>query len=175
MRAFKLCGGYVTLVDEEDIPKLSKYNWYLDEQNKGRGTGYYRVRTKIGSWVSMPRYLLGITDPKIQVDHINGNPLDNRRKNLRIATHGQNMHNSGKQKSINGKPCTSKYKGVTLFRSRPHKGKYGTYEYWRAQICVDGEMIYLGQHKTEEDAARVYNTEAIKHFGDFARLNEIAS
>jgi hypothetical protein len=165
VKAFKLCGPYVTLVDEEDIEKLSKYNWYLDEQKRG----YFRVRTKIsGSWFTMSRYLLDVYDKNIHVDHENGNPLDNRRKNLRICTPQENERNSRKQKTACGKPCLSNYKGVSIMTS---KFKDKVYKYWFAQICVDSEMIYLGTHKTEKDAAKEYDKAAKKYFGEFAKTN----
>jgi HNH endonuclease/AP2 domain len=92
-----------------------------------------------------------------QVDHINGNGLDNRRSNLRLATKRQNQQN--RQRRING---SSIYKGVSLFK------RDGT---WKSQINIDGLQKHIGYFKTQEAAARAYDAAALKHFGEFARIN----
>jgi hypothetical protein len=89
------------------------------------------------------------------VDHINGNGLDNRDENLRLATNSQNQMNSRKRSGT-----SSRYKGVSLQRKR-----------WRAQIKLDGKLIYLGMFDTEEQAAMAYDYAAIELFGEFSRIN----
>lgn len=91
------------------------------------------------------------------IDHINGDGLDNRRANLRAATRAQNMANSGSRRG-----SRSPYKGVTL-----HK-KTGQ---WFARIMVDGKAKYLGYYKDPEAAARAYDTAALEVWGEFAFLN----
>jgi len=91
------------------------------------------------------------------VDHINGDGLDNRRANLRLATHAQNGRNRRKIKK-----GISKYKGVSWEEST---GK------WRALIHVDRKKISLGCYKDEVTAAKVYDKAAKKYHGEFARLN----
>ncbi len=100
----------------------------------------------------MHRVILQPTDGK-QTDHINHNTLDNRRQNLREATP---LENSRNKKQGKGK---SRYKGVS-----PVKGR------WIAQIGIGGQN-YIGSYKTEIDAAKAYDAAAMKHFGEFARLN----
>lgn len=90
------------------------------------------------------------------VDHINGNPLDNRLSNLRMATRSQNMANSS------GK-TGNQYKGVYFVAS----GQY------KAVITVNYRQEHLGTYNTAEEAALVYNEAAIKYHGKFARLNEV--
>lgn len=91
----------------------------------------------------------------MEVDHINGNRLDNRRENLRICTHAKNMVNRGVYKNN-----TSKFKGVSK-----HKGE----NKWRA--IVAGKQI--GQFDTDIEAARAYNAKMIELHGEFAKLNPV--
>lgn len=91
-----------------------------------------------GSKVSLHRYLLDAPDGAI-VDHLNGNPLDNRKGNLRITDRKGNARNSGKR-------CDSNpYRGVSWSKVSNK---------WVANIVVDGRQIYLGLHTTPEDANR---------------------
>ena len=92
------------------------------------------------------------------IDHINGDPSDNRLGNLREATVRQNSLNS---RSPRG---TSKYKGVFWLSSG---------QKWAAAIKVHGKQTRLGSFQDEDDAARSYNQAASKLFGDFAWLNEV--
>jgi hypothetical protein len=97
--------------------------------------------------------------PGLQVDHINGNTLDNRKFNLRICTAAENTKNT-KLKSSN----TSGYKGVAW-----HTGT----NKWRAYIVLDNRQKHLGLFKTKEEAALSYNEAALKYHKSFARLNNI--
>ena len=94
-----------------------------------------------------------------QIDHINGDPKDNRWINLRAATNTQNSRNSRKPKNN-----TSGYKGVS-FISRLNK--------YRATIMVNRKHIYLGLFVDPKEAALAYNNAAIKYFGEFALLNDL--
>lgn len=90
------------------------------------------------------------------VDHINGNGLDNRRSNLRIATRQQNTFNSVH------KGGTSKYKGVALDKESG---------LWRAYIAKDGKRTWLGRFPDELSAAIAYDKAAKDMFGEYAKLN----
>jgi hypothetical protein len=92
------------------------------------------------------------------VDHKNGDGLDNRRSNLRPATHSQNMHNRRKTKS----KTWSRFIGVS-FDKRCGR--------WIADICTQRKKMRLGWFDNEEDAARTYDAAAKKYHGEFARLN----
>jgi hypothetical protein len=91
------------------------------------------------------------------VDHRNRNPFDNRRDNLRIATHSENSCNQPKRKNT-----SSQYGGVTRDK------RCGR---WEAVIVDQGKRIRLGRFDNEEDAARAYDAAAKKYHGEFARLN----
>lgn len=95
--------------------------------------------------------------PPAQIDHINGNRADNRIVNLRLADNTQNQRNAATPKN-----SETGYKGVSF--SKMH-GKY------RAYIKINYKQIWLGYHKTAEEAARAYNRAAAKYFGEFARAN----
>ena len=90
------------------------------------------------------------------VDHINGNGLDNRRSNLRIATRQQNTFNSVH------KGGTSKYKGVALDKESG---------LWRAYIAKNGKRTWLGRFPDELSAAIAYDKAAKDMFGEYAKLN----
>lgn len=92
-----------------------------------------------------------------EVDHINRNPLDNRRENLRLATHSQNGANKAHPNSASG------YRGV--YKASKNR--------WHARIKVDGRPLYLGSFGSPHDAARRFNEAAIEKYGEFAVLNEV--
>ncbi len=90
------------------------------------------------------------------VDHINGDCLDNRKANLRLATNAQNNYNKRPLNSF------SKYKGVFFIRKEKR---------WTATIGLNHKKIYLGNFKDEIKAAKAYDTAAKKYYGQFAYLN----
>jgi hypothetical protein len=137
------------LVDEEDFDYLNQWRWRIN-------TNGYAVKGESISRNLMHRILLN--DPiNLQVDHRNGDKLDNRKENLRICTSSQNKMNVG-IKSNN----TSTYKGVSFDKFR---NKY------RACIMVNKKTISLGRFDSPIDAAHAYDEAAKKYFGEFAKLN----
>ncbi len=154
MDKIRLTQGKVALVDAQDYEWLNQWKWctacwrqYLN----------YATRRESGKQVFMHRVILGVLKGQ-EVDHINGNGLDNRRENLRICTRSQNQHN---RKATQG---TSKYKGVS-WSSRDKR--------WRAKIKVFGVSKMLGNFIEEKDAARAYDEGAIEYHGEFARTNKM--
>lgn len=93
-----------------------------------------------------------------QVDHIDRNPLNNRRSNLRVVTPAENNQNRGGWRN-----SSSKYKGVSW-------DKY--HNSWKAAIGVGGIQRNLGRYKVEEDAARAYNKAVLKFCDEHAFINE---
>lgn len=158
MREIELTQGYKALVDDEDYSRCLHPKWVSKIDNKT----VYAVRFR---WIEKKRYaerlhrfVLGISDPTILVDHIDLNGLNNCKSNLRICTHSQNHANSLKR----GGKTTSKFKGVS-WMTRDRK--------WTCRIYVNKKCIHLGDFKDELQAAFVYNQAAYKYFGEFARLN----
>lgn len=134
-------------VDDSDFNEVNKHRWFLDK--------YGAV---VGNRIVLSRFLLN-PESRSVVDHINRDKLDNRRCNLRICSQRQNTMNQAKHAK-----AASKYKGV-----HAHKGK------WRARIVPNGKNIHLGLFDHEKDAALAYNVAAQRHYGEYAKLNEVQS
>ena len=146
-----LSKGHVALIDESDVGLVSVCNWCVT--NNGRNPLLYakgRPLTGSRKLVRMHRYLLRF--PAAQVDHVNGNTLDNRRSNLRIVTQSQNMANIGVRSD-----SSTGFKGVSI-----RGGKF------IATCC--GRRI--GTYATAVEAAIAYDAALVEAFGDHARTNE---
>jgi hypothetical protein len=162
MTKMKISQDKVTTIDSNDYEILSKYKWYASKD----GRNHYEVRTSYWDGekvkhISMSRFLLDDPEGK-QVDHINGDTLDNRRCNLRICEQEENAMNQKKAKSYGGNECSSQYKGVNKNKKT---GKITAY------ISHNCKRIHLGTFTTEEMAAAAYDEAAIKYFGEFAKIN----
>lgn len=155
-----LSQGKVTIVDIKDFQYLNQFKWHGFQDPKN---GIFYVARNI--WKNNKRTTISIhreimKSPKnMDVDHINGDGLDNRRCNLRICFHYQNMINRGK--NINN---TSGYKGV-FWHKKIKK--------WQSRIVKKYKPIHLGYFNSKEEAALAYNKGAIKYFRGFAQLNEM--
>jgi hypothetical protein len=100
--------------------------------------------------------------PNMEVDHVNGNPLDNRKENLRVCTHEENGRNR--------KPNKGKiFKGVREIKSVGQKK--ARHKRFLAAIYFKGKSIPIGYYATEEEAALAYDRKAKELFGEFANLN----
>ena len=159
-RIINLTKNMVTIVDEEDYEWLNQYKWCI---GKGSGNKCYAVRRNKNlkpNKVRMHREIMNLQHANnLEVDHINGDTLDNRKSNLRICTHKDNTRNK-KIQSNN----TSGFNGVS-FTGRENK--------WRSYIVIDQKQKSLGYFNSKEEAAKAYNEAAKKYFGEFAKLNTI--
>jgi hypothetical protein len=154
MVTIPLTQGQTALIDDIDALEILKYKWYAFRR-KGKHTYYAARRTgHAGPLVQMHRQLMGF--PDCEIDHCDGNGLNNQRCNLRKSTRSQNAANSRPR-------CgTSKFKGVHWERGR---------QKWVAQSTFNGRKSYIGRFATEIEAAKAYDAVALKLFGEFARLN----
>lgn len=155
MKTIPLSKGHVTVVDVEDYDMLSKYSWWIDAYGYALTTQKIYGRKKN---IRMHRMILEPPADKV-VDHIDGDPLNNQKSNLRIVSQKQNLRNSRtRHNNLSG------YKGV---------GWYKNYKKWQVRISVDGKQIHIGYFDDKHEAARAYNEAALLHYGEFAWLNDI--
>lgn len=139
--------------DKDDYELIKKYCW---NYNKYGYVVSYDVENKIE--IKLHRLIMGVTDPNLEVDHIQHPPrreykVDNRRSNLRVVTHADNTKNHITQ--INNTSGTS---GVH-YCERDNK--------WIARISVNGERIYLGSFDNKEEAVSIRKEAEIKYFGEY--------
>lgn len=165
MKHIPLTRRKTAIVDEIDAD-LCKLYWYASYGcGKFYAARYIRPIPKHRAMQRMHRVILErILDRPLlkseHVDHINGNGLDNRRENLRLATPRQNAANKRKTH----KDTTSKYKGVSWHKANNK---------WRATIRIDSKCKHLGLFENEIDAANAYNDAAKRVFGSFCNLNRL--
>jgi hypothetical protein len=155
LKIIRLTQNELAFVDDEDFEFLSSYRW-SPVRSRNLVYAITNVRTAIvRTTMEMQRLILPSAD---MIDHINQNGLDNQRHNLRAATPTQNQHNRRPNYNSN-----VPYKGVDYIKRKNR---------FRARITVDGATLTIGaSFKTAEDAARAYNEQALKYFGEFAHLN----
>lgn len=160
-KTIPLTRGLTALVDDADFTWLNQWKW---STQRPQSRWPYAVRTDHSQTgrkggrsakVFMHRLICGVSGEDM-VDHRNGDTLDNRRSNLRIATNSQNQQN---RRLVAGK---HPYKGIQYNRE---SGK------WQTQITVDGTRKYIGMFSTAEQAARGYDAAAREYFGEFAAVN----
>lgn len=146
------------IIDAADYPLIQKYRWCARQSPQSRTT-YAACAIYISSNKSASVTLHGVLCPIWpEVDHVDGDGLNNRRINLREATRAQQMMNIKKRRT----KTSSQFKGVGWDKRRKH---------YRAYIQDNKKYIHLGYFNDEEDAARAYDDAAIKLFGDFASIN----
>lgn len=142
--------GYA-LVDDDIYEEAKHFSWWADHGN------YVVSELAKGLRLRLHHFVMGKMLKGVEWDHINRNPLDNRRENLRLTTRQQNSMNRGPNKNN-----STGFKGVCFDKSR---GKY------LAGVKVNYRRVNLGRYKTAEEAARVYDAAARKHHGEYAVLN----
>lgn len=152
MAVLALSNGGEALIDDADLELVSATEW-----RRFTVAGEYHYAATRGKAPMLLHRWLMLPPPGFVVDHINGNTLDNRRQNLRVCTHAENMRN--KRTASNSQ---HKYKGVSRSKKR-----------WAAQIgsSRSGKRTFIGLFKTQEEAAAAYDIAAVLRYGEFACLN----
>lgn len=149
MIAYVPVGDELAIVDVEDLVKVIGYTWGM------QGRGYAQARIKELKGPALMHRLILTPKPGEQVDHINGNKLDNRRANLRSTSNQRNVINRARMKSN-----TSGYIGVSRCRDK-----------WRAVIIQGGVKLQIGQYPTAFQAALAYDRALTEWAGIYGRYN----
>jgi hypothetical protein len=151
MNYIELTRNKKAIVDNKDYELLNQWKWKLLANGAAARNVWLKDEKKY-VMIYMHRLIMDAPIGKV-VDHINGNRIDNRRSNLRVCEHRQNIQNQ--KLRIDSK---SGIKGVYLHNQN---------KTW----CARFRRKHLGVFKTPELAAQAYNREALKAYGEFARLN----
>ena len=169
MKEIPLSHGLFALISDEDYELVSKFKWsaYRIAGTGRNGKTYlygYKPARKVTvngkrKMVTLYNYIM---EPPagMEVDHIDQNPLNNTRENMRLADRASNCKNRGKRS--NG--LSSKYLGVSFNKE---KGKF------TVKLKNNGISIFVGYFTDEKEAAKAYNDKALETFGEFASLNKI--
>ncbi len=156
MKQINLSKGKHTLVDDGDYGQLIKYDWYFNL--KGAAVRKQYLKGNKQKVIYMHRQIMNCPED-LEIDHINHDPLDNQKKNLRICNRSQNNFNL----RIN-KKNTSGFKGVSFIKNE---------NTWRVYISLNNRQVHLGRFKTKQEAARAYNQAALELRGAFAWINPL--
>jgi len=143
--------GGVAIIDAQDVEKVRGWRW-------GVFNGYAGGKRGRREFIYLHRFILGTDAPS--VDHWDGDPMNNRRSNLRPTTQRGNGAN---RRSLN-KNNTSGYRGVVFSKEKRR---------WVAQIKVNYKTKRLGYFDSPQEAARAYDEAAKQYHGQFATLNEV--
>lgn len=159
VKQIPLSQGLVAIVDDDCPDEVVLHKWCVAFDRWGK---CYAVRTSIGSDGSrkterMHRLIAG-ADPGVQVDHIDGNGLNNQRCNLRICLGAENARNRKLSKN-----SASGLKGV---------GWHKRSKKWQARIAVGGRRVCLGLFASLSEAAEAYDRAAVEMHGEFAQTNK---
>lgn len=153
MKEIELTQGKFAMVDDEDYEKLSNHEWCAALVRH-----VWYAHRRIGrTTISMHRVVMGLGNEEVQVDHIDGNGLNNQKSNLRICNYSENNWNSRKRLDN-----TSGFKGVN-WHIRLKK--------WCARIQVNGKRKNLGYFDTAEEASYAYDSASREYHGEFSRNN----
>jgi len=145
MKEIQLSRGQSSLIDDDDYEKVNQFKWSAHfRHHTWYGCRQVPDSTKKNGqrYQSLHRFILGVTDPKIFVDHIDGDGLDNRKSNLRLVTNKENLRNNRKTRKVRGVwQCGTVYKAMIRWNDKVHD---------------------LGNFDTPEEAQRYYKLWAIE-------------
>lgn len=139
------------IIDTEDINKISEYSWWISTRNYVCAYDIINKRKRI----RLHRLIMNVCDNRV-VDHIDRNPLNNKKENLRVCTQRENKFNNSMQGNN-----TSGTIGVYWYKA---------YNKWKAQIKVDKKSVHLGYYEKYEDAVKARESAEIKYFGEYSPL-----
>lgn len=156
-KTIPLSRGKFAIVDDEDFERVNQYKWTYEGGGYATRQVFKEVEGKRKrAKIMMHRFILGLPDG-LCCDHANWDKLDNRRENLRPATHAQNMANRPKRQG-----CSSQYKGVSWLERDKR---------WVSCIKVEGRRFHLGNFSDPIAAALAYDVAAYAAWGEYAHVN----
>jgi len=163
VKEIPLTKGFTATVDDADFDSIGGHRWCALVGKRADGSlRVYAARRKPkaegGKFELLHRRLMQPAHGQ-EVDHIDGNPLNNTRGNMRFASHRENLLN---MRARTAEQSSSAFKGVSWYRKDKR---------WAAKIMAHGRTRHLGMFKDEQQAARAYDAAAMEMFGEFAKLN----
>lgn len=147
MKQIPLTKGKFALVDDEDFAKCSEHPWHTQKNHKtlyARRTVYSTRKNR--HVLLLHHFIVGAPSCGYEVDHIDGNGLNNQKANLRFVTHRQNLQNKHHG--------TSKYPGVSWNVKRQR---------WFSQAYISGKAVFVGWFTDEDEAFRKYKEKLREH------------
>lgn len=159
MKKIKLTQGKYALVDDEDFERVNQYKWFACFQKKRNIFNACRKFNQKN--IYLHQYIMNTAGKgqSYSIDHIDHDPLNNQKYNLRVCNNSENVRNQKLSKHN-----TSGFKGVCFIK---HKNKY------LSSICFNNKQMNLGYFDSPIEAAKAYNQKALELFGEFAYLNKI--
>lgn len=160
LKTIPVSQGRTAFVDDEDFERVSQHKWSLVKSPHDRTEYAHRSIKVNGKWrhISLHRFIMN-PPSGVKIDHKDGHGLNCQRSNMRECTHQQNLRNR-RTKNKHG------LKGVAFIKNRPNRQ-------WMAKIRIDEGPKTIGYYSTALQAAAAYNEMAVKHFGEFAKLNPL--
>ena len=156
--------GRTTVIDTEDFDRVKDITW-LVKSNRARGQdatyaygGTWDKESKTWTSIALHRYILGVFDPNIQVDHRDFETTNNKKENLRVATFVENMRHR--------RAFSNNEVGIRGIRQDKRRGSF------QARITVDGKQIYLGESFDIEEAKRLRAEAEERYFGQFSTTRQ---
>ena len=165
MREIQLTRGKVAIVDDEDYERLSEYKWQAQKATQKAASWYARRGEYLGGGrkhgrkklILMHREILGLGDDDGDVDHLDGNGLNNVRSNIRMASRSANMQR--------GHRAVGKSGFIGVRRTRNNRNP------WIAVASLDGKKMSVGSYATPKQAAWAYDEAVLRVYGPHARVN----
>lgn len=160
MKEIRLSNGRMAQVDDADFEWLSAWNWHCHGEGRKRYAGRFERRgAGVRVFISMHRVIAGAQAGQ-EVDHVNGDTLDNQRANLRCCSRFENHRNQRKQ--VKRVPSRSQYRGIGWMKRMNR---------WQVRITVGYKKLFIGYHADEIEAAKMYDEAARRYHGEFACVN----
>lgn len=151
-------GKYFAQVDDEDYEMLMKFNWSVSISAKTNYAIWSIIKDGIHHTIKLHRMIMRITDPKVEVDHLDHNGLNCQKNNLRAGTKSNNQWN----RNIDKTNKSSRYIGVTWKKKNNR---------WEVHISHNNKRVQIGCFIDEIQAAKAYDKKAFELRGNLAKLN----